>query len=136
MEKGIAFPLCISVNEVCGHFSPLSDESVKIQAGDVVKIDLGIHIDGFIAMGAHTVVVPGETSQEEEKTEESKEGEGVSTVTSGRKADAILAAYKSIQAAFRMLRPGVKNTEVTDKIAEICADFDVRPVEGVLSHEL
>ena len=23
MTKGIAFPLCISVNEVCGHFSPL-----------------------------------------------------------------------------------------------------------------
>ncbi len=57
MDKGIAFPLCISVNEVCGHFSPLKDESVKLQHGDMVKIDIGIHIDGFIAMGAHTYVV-------------------------------------------------------------------------------
>jgi len=23
LERGIAFPCCISVNEVCGHFSPL-----------------------------------------------------------------------------------------------------------------
>ena len=53
MDKGIAFPLCISVNEICGHFSPLKDESMALSAGDVVKIDIGIHIDGFIAMGAH-----------------------------------------------------------------------------------
>ena len=59
MEKGIAFPLCISVNEVCGHYSPMKDDSTQLSAGDVVKIDIGIHIDGFIAMGAHTYVVPG-----------------------------------------------------------------------------
>lgn len=23
LERGIAFPCCISVNEMCGHFSPL-----------------------------------------------------------------------------------------------------------------
>jgi methionine aminopeptidase len=23
MEKGIAFPTCVSVNEICGHYSPL-----------------------------------------------------------------------------------------------------------------
>jgi methionine aminopeptidase len=23
IEKGFAFPLCISVNEICGHYSPL-----------------------------------------------------------------------------------------------------------------
>ena len=27
MERGIAFPCCISVNQVCGHYSPMSDES-------------------------------------------------------------------------------------------------------------
>ena len=72
MEKGIAFPLCISVNEICGHYSPMKEESMTLSAGDVVKIDLGIHIDGFIAMGAHTVVVPGGDSgaQEEEKKED------------------------------------------------------------------
>ena len=57
MDKGIAFPLCISVNEVCGHFSPLKEESTKLKNGDVVKIDLGVHIDGFITMAAHTMVI-------------------------------------------------------------------------------
>lgn len=38
MEKGIAFPTCISVNEICGHFSPLKDESEKLKEGDVAKM--------------------------------------------------------------------------------------------------
>jgi len=93
MEKGIAFPLCISVNEICGHFSPLKENSTKMSSGDVVKIDLGIHIDGFIAMGAHTMVVPG---GEEGGEEEKKEDESSSAKVTGKKADAILAAYKAI----------------------------------------
>jgi len=57
IEKGIAFPTCVSVNEVCGHFSPLKSEPVNLKDGDLVKIDIGVHIDGFIAMVAHTLVI-------------------------------------------------------------------------------
>jgi len=57
IEKGLAFPVCISVNEICGHYSPMEEDSIKLKNGDVVKIDVGIHIDGFIAMAAHTTVV-------------------------------------------------------------------------------
>lgn len=49
IEKGIAFPTCISVNNVCGHYSPLKDESSTLNNGDLAKIDLGVHIDGYIA---------------------------------------------------------------------------------------
>jgi methionine aminopeptidase len=59
LERGIAFPCCLSVNEVAGHFSPCPEDSIKLKNGDVVKIDLGAHIDGFAAMVAHTVVVGG-----------------------------------------------------------------------------
>lgn len=45
MEKGIAFPTCISINDVCGHYSPLiSDANDKeaeaglLKEGDVVKM--------------------------------------------------------------------------------------------------
>ena len=52
---GIAFPCCISVNNCICHFSPLSnDPDTILKAGDVTKIDLGAHIDGFIAVVAHT----------------------------------------------------------------------------------
>ena len=38
LERGIAFPTCISVNNVMGHFSPLMDESVILADGDVCKM--------------------------------------------------------------------------------------------------
>jgi len=56
--KGIAFPCCVSVNNCICHYSPLATEpDVKLKDGDMVKLDLGAHIDGFIAVVAHTVVV-------------------------------------------------------------------------------
>ena len=40
------------------HYSPLNSEPDTIMAdGDMVKIDLGAHIDGFIAVVAHTLVI-------------------------------------------------------------------------------
>lgn len=84
LEKGPAFPVCISVNEIAGHYSPLvSDSEDKekefaiIKEGDVVKIDLGAHIDGFIALAAHTVVAKADKAAPVE----------------GRKADVVVAAY-------------------------------------------
>ena len=38
LERGIAFPTCISVNNVMGHFSPLLDESQVLNEGDVAKM--------------------------------------------------------------------------------------------------
>ena len=49
LERGVAFPTCISVNNILGHFSPLSDESMALTEGDIAKIDLGCHMDGFVA---------------------------------------------------------------------------------------
>ena len=57
MEKGISFPTCISVNNVVGHFSPLKTEDQLLKEGDVAKIALGVHIDGFVGQVAHTIVV-------------------------------------------------------------------------------
>lgn len=39
MEKGIAFPTCISVNNCVAHYSPLeSEDKVVLKDGDVVKM--------------------------------------------------------------------------------------------------
>ena len=51
----IAFPCNISINEVASHYTPLANDSLLLQKGDVVKIDIGVHIDGYIADTAATV---------------------------------------------------------------------------------
>jgi curved DNA binding protein len=123
--KGIAFPTCISVNEVCGNYAPLSEisedphEYKTLSEGDIAKISLGVEINGFAALVGHTVVV----SDKKEKIK-------------GIKADAILAAYNSVQAALRMMTKDNTNNEITDVISKISNDYKVNPIEGVLSHRM
>ena len=120
--KGVAFPTSISVNEICGHFSPSAvdtDEvAKKLVTGDVVKIDLGVQIHGFAAVAAHTVVC------------------GEDKVT-GKKADVILAAYNALQASLRLFNvKSNSNDDVTNVIKTVTDSYNVTPIEGVLSHKM
>jgi len=118
LTKGIAFPTCLSVNHAICHFSPLVSEADQTLAeGDMVKIDMGAHIDGYIAVVAHTVVVGGE---------------GIT----GAKADALMAAHLCSEAALRLVKPGNETYEITDTVSKIAEAFDCKPVEGMLSHQL
>ncbi|GFT09780.1 proliferation-associated protein 2G4 [Nephila pilipes] len=121
LKKGIAFPTCVSVNNCICHFSPLKSEADFIFSdGDVVKLDLGAHIDGFVAVVAHTIVV----------------GASKDKKVSGRKADVIHAAHYAAEAALRLVKPGGDNNSVTDTIQKIAESFKCKPVEGMLSHQL
>jgi curved DNA binding protein len=55
---------------------------------------------------------------------------------SGRKADAVLAAYHAFRAAQRLIKEMGTNTSVTQVIARVAAEFETNPVEGVLSHKM
>jgi len=122
VEKGVAFPTSVSVNHCVGHFSPLLSDNVAttLQEGDIAKIDLGVQIDGYISVAAHTVAVTSQANQP----------------IGGRKADVICAAYYAAEAAHRLIRPGNKNTQVTEVINKIAQVFKCNMVEGVLSHQM
>jgi len=117
LEKGIAFPTCVSVNNVCGYFSPLREDSLPLEAGQLIKVDLGVHIDGFIANAATTAIVGG-----------------ASPIT-GRAADLILAAHTAAEAGLRLMRPGNSNYQVTEAIQKSAAAYAVHPMEGCISHQ-
>mmetsp|Transcript_25149 Transcript_25149/g.40212 ORF Transcript_25149/g.40212 Transcript_25149/m.40212 type:complete len:396 (-) Transcript_25149:65-1252(-) len=124
IEKGIAFPTCVSVNECVCHYTPLATEKdiPILKEGDVVKVDLGVHIDGYPVVAAHTFVVGPK--------------EGAPTSPSGRKADVIAAAYTAAQAAVKCIREGQSNGDVTKVIKMVAEDFGVNPVQGVLMHQM
>jgi len=119
LEKGIAFPTTISVNNVVAHFSPYTSEgNIAINEGDVVKIELGAHIDGWTAVGGHTVIATGNPQEP----------------TTGKKADAICAAHYAGECALRLLRPGNKVSQITSTIGEVAKIFSCNPVEGTVSY--
>lgn len=117
IERGVAFPTCISVNNTVCHYSPLSSDEKVLEDGDMLKIDMGCHIDGFIAVVAHTHVLQ----------------EGPVT---GKSADVIAAANTAAEVALRLVRPGKKNSDVTEAIQKVAAAYDCKIVEGVLSHQM
>lgn len=120
MEKGVAFPTCVSIGSIVGHLSPMSDDSSVVSAGDVVKIDLGCHIDGFIATLAQTIVVQA----------------GADEPVKGKAADVISAAKCCFEAALRLIRPGKTVSEVAPVLQKIAEAYGCSVVEGVMSHQM
>ncbi|KAG0740717.1 hypothetical protein G6F62_007633 [Rhizopus arrhizus] len=119
ITKGIGFPTTVSVNNCVAHFTPLlSDPESKavLKEGDVAKIQLGAQFDGYCSTVATTIVI------------------GANGAVTGPKADVIQAARTALEAAVRMIRPGNKNMDVTKTVDKIAEAYNVKPVEGMLSH--
>ncbi|CAI2372327.1 unnamed protein product [Moneuplotes crassus] len=120
LRRGIAFPTSISVNHILGNYSPLPDESTTIEEGDVAKIDLGVQIDGYIAISGHTVFATADADAK----------------ITGRAADVMLAVHAAKEAALRTILAGNKNTQVTEVINKTVEEFKCHIIKGVFSHKL
>ena len=123
VEKGVAFPTCININQCVCHFSPNPGEpgsEAVLNDNDVVRIDLGVHIDGYCAVVAHTIVVTptGDLPAD------------------GKEQQLITAAYATLNAASRQFRPGQSVYDVTKIIEDCAVHFGVNAVDGVLSHQM
>jgi methionine aminopeptidase len=88
--------------------------SLVLAKDDVVKIHLGAHIDGFAAVSAETIVV-GATAE---------------NPVTGRRADALQAAWHAAEVSMRLIKAGGKNWAITDAVAKTAAAFDCKAVEG------
>ena len=65
VKKGAkpAFPVNLSLNENAAHQTPDWNEKTTLKESDVLKVDIGVHIDGYIADGAFTINHSGEHKQ-------------------------------------------------------------------------
>lgn len=86
----------------------------SLAKGDVVKIQLGAHIDGFAAISAETIVV----------------GASAADPVTGRQADVIKAAWTAAEVAMRLVKVGHKNWAVTEGVAKTVQTWGCKPVEG------
>ena len=93
----------------------MSEPDTSLADGDLIKIDLGAHIDGFIAVVAHTFVL----------------GASAEAPVTGRKADVIMAAHLASEAALRLVKPGNENTEVTETVNKIGEAFECKVINCV-----
>lgn len=56
-ERGAesAFPCNVSLNEIAAHYTAEPNDDTVVNDGDVLKIDIGVHVNGYIADTAVTV---------------------------------------------------------------------------------
>ena len=82
--------------------------------------DLGVHIDGFIAVQATTMVI----------------GSSEDDPVTGRAADVLACAQTCFDAAIRLIRPGNRVSDVSGPLTAISECFQCTLVEGVMTHNM
>lgn len=113
-EKGgePAFPVNISVNDIAAHYTPIKIDDGKIKESDVVKIDVGVHIDGCI-------------------------GDTACTIVFDRKHDKLVEASKAaLDAALKLCKPGEKLSDISSAIEETIKSYGFKPVSNLTGHGL
>ncbi|BAB59244.1 methionyl aminopeptidase [Thermoplasma volcanium GSS1] len=114
IEQGAkpAFPVNLSINNDAAHYTPASGDKKVFKTGDVVKVDFGAHIDGYMSDTAITLEV----------------GE------SGKHSDLIDATREALDAAISLVRPMRSVNEIGGRIADVIGSFGFKPVRNLGGH--
>lgn len=130
IDRGVAFPVCVSVNDVVCNFSPLEvkndsepEATPPLKAGDIVKFDLGCHLDGYIAVAAHTVVVK-ETADSPAPPEDLE------------LSKCAVATYNAMLVAAATIAAGKSNSDVTAAVDRVAKAYGVTPISSVRMHQM
>lgn len=110
-----AFPVNLAINNVAAHYtSPRKDDGLVIKEDDLVKLDLGVHVNGYIVDTAFSVNF--------------NESEPLDSI--------ITATDTAVEAAKMMIAPGVNTKELGRKIEDIIKGFDYVPIKELGGHQV
>jgi methionyl aminopeptidase len=108
---GLAFPLNLSLNEDAAHDTASTDDPRFFREGDVVKLDLGVHLEGYIADTAVTVDL-------------------------GNNGLLIEASKAALEKAIEMVRPGATSGALGHAIQQEIEARGFHPVTNLTGHGL
>ena len=112
---GHAFPANFCINQIAAHYtSPIRDDGLTIKEGDLVKIDLGVHIDGYIVDTAFSVNFNEDPSLQ----------------------NIIQATEVAVDAGKMMAKPEVNTKEIGKKIESIIKGFKFIPIKELGGHQI
>nr|WP_319373804.1 type II methionyl aminopeptidase [uncultured Methanobacterium sp.] len=122
-----AFPCNISINEVTAHYtSPTGDKTI-LQDGDLVKIDLGAHVDGYIADSATTVMIgSGEGPYQS----------GDKSYTPEKQLELIETANQALEVAISNIRAGAELGKIGGAVEEYVKSQGFLPVANLTGHSM
>jgi methionyl aminopeptidase len=105
-----AFPVNIGINDITAHYTPKSGDETVIKPGDLVKIDHGIHVDGWVADMAYTYC--------------------------SEKNELIKVVENALHAGIKVIKPGVKISEISQAINETVENSGFGVIVNLTGHGL
>ena len=104
----------MAVNEVAAHFCPDENETGVSKEGEIIKVDIGVHNQGYIADNAMTVIAGS-----------SKEYKYL-----------VKAAQNALKAAIKLVRPGTQLWELGEAQSSEAEALGYRTVKNLSGHTL
>ncbi|WP_423744159.1 type II methionyl aminopeptidase (plasmid) [Haladaptatus sp. SPP-AMP-3] len=105
-----AFPVNISIDEEAAHATPGIDDETTF-GEDMVNLDIGVHVDGWLADTAITVDLSGHDGLAE-------------------------ASAEALDAALELVEPGVETGEIGAEIESVIEGYGYNPVVNLSGHGL
>lgn len=107
-----AFPAQSSRNHIAAHYCASPNDALCYEAGDVVKLDIGAAVDGYVCDTAISV-----------------------NLGDGARGDTLIAAAKAaLDAAIAKAGPGMSVNEIGAAIGRTIRSFGVNPVANLTGH--
>ncbi|MDK2892479.1 type II methionyl aminopeptidase [Methanohalophilus sp.] len=103
-----AFPCNISRNDEAAHATPRTGDE-DVFGKDMVKLDLGVHVDGYIADSAVTVDLSGNP-------------------------DLVKASEEALATAIDIIKAGVNTAEIGEVIEETIRGYGFKPIANLTGH--
>ncbi len=106
-----AFPVQVSMNEIAAHFCPEDDDETKFE-DQLVSLDVGVHIDGYIGDNAASIDL------------------------SGNNSELVKASEEALKAAIDVVKVGVKLSHIGKAIEDAITSYGFKPVKNLSGHGL
>ena len=107
-----AFPVNISLNEQAAHYTPIINDTSIISENDIIKLDIGVHINGYIADGAQTLSF------------------------NNKNKDLIKSSQDALMSAIDIVKDGTKIEDIGDIIEKTINNYGYKPIKNLMGHGL
>jgi len=112
MGGSLAFPVNLSIGSTAAHFSPLADSTEKLETNGILKVDIGVHVDGYIADTAFSIDLSGENE------------------------DLVKAAEEAVERVKEAIFPGIKISQISSIIEKAIKSYGAEPIRNLTGHGL
>ena len=107
-----AFPVNISLNDAAAHYTAAKNDGLRISKNDVIKVDLGVHVDGYVGDTAHTIIFDPKYDK------------------------LVKTSEAALKKAIELCKPGTKLSDISTAIEETIKRLGFSPVSNLTGHGL